>query len=65
MAKVIVTFEDIEDGVSVKMDSDPAFKEGMGHEELTEAQKMAWALTRLVTETASQEEHVHDENCNH
>lgn len=69
MAKVTVTFEDIEDGVSVKVVSDPAFPgpDATPEEQdaLTDAQHMGMRMTELLTEQADSEHHCHDEHCTH
>lgn len=73
MAKVTVTFEDIDEGVSVKVESDPAFPGPAASQEeqdsLTDAQQMGLRMTHLLTEEmASQEGHhheCHDEHCTH
>jgi hypothetical protein len=49
MAKVIVIFEDVEEGVSVKVTSEPAFPEPSS-EEITEAQQLGIRMTQLLTE---------------
>jgi hypothetical protein len=71
MAKVTITIEDIADGVSIKMDSDPPFPGPDAAPEQTAnfTDAMHWALA--VGEWLAQqsmrenEEHVHDENCSH
>lgn len=65
MAKVTITFEDLEEGVSVKMESDPPFSgPGLG-ENFTQAQHMAVHLTEIMSEEYSEEEHVHGPGCSH
>jgi len=54
MAKVTVTFEDIEEGVSVNVESDPPFPGPAASKEekesLTDAQQMGLRMTHLLTE---------------
>jgi hypothetical protein len=68
MAKATVFFEDVQEGVSVRVESDPGFPGPDATEEeknaLTDAQKMCLRLTEILTEEMVQD-HVHDENCNH
>lgn len=71
MAKVTVTFEDIDEGVGVKVESDPAFPGPAASQEeqdgLTDAQQMGLRMTHLLTEEMASQEghHEHDEHCNH
>lgn len=70
MAKITVTFEDVEEGVSVKVESDPPFPGPVASQEeldsLTEAQEMGLRMTQVLTEEASLHEHeCHDEHCTH
>ena len=75
MAKVTVTFEDIEEGVSVKVESEPAFPGPDAPQELqdslTQAQQMGLRMTQLLTEEVAAQnghtdhldpDHVHDEH---
>ena len=63
MAKIIVTFEDVEEGVSVKIESDPPFPGPDASQEeqdsLTDAQDMGLRMTQLLTEEI-QSLHNHD-----
>jgi len=70
MATVTVTFEDVDNGVSVKVISDPPFPgphaTAEEHEALTDAQHMGLRMTELLTERLAEEEgHCHDEHCTH
>jgi len=76
MAKITVTFEDIEEGVAVKVESEPAFPGPAASQEeqdaLTDAQQMGLRMTKMLTEVvASQQglehdhDHDHDEHCPH
>ena len=70
MAKVTVTFEDVDEGVSVRIESDPAFPGPAATDEqkdaLTDAQHMGLQMTELLTQKLSeQHEHCHDEHCTH
>lgn len=60
MAKVIITFEDVEDGVSVKMTADP--KLPSERNDLTDAQDLAVRMTELLE---AEQGHCHDEHCTH
>lgn len=65
MAKVTVTFEDIEGGVNVQVVSDPPFGENpteMNPENLTDAQQMGIQMTQLLAEAHAQES---SNCCNH
>lgn len=65
MAKVTVTFEDLDEGVSVRIESDPIFPElnAQTFNNLTEAQQMGLTMSRMLTEQlAEMEEH---ENAGH
>lgn len=76
MAKVTVTFEDIEEGVSVRVESNPPFPNpahpDANSPDLTEAQHMGIHMTQLLTERLAGNEipdesevppHEHGENC--
>ena len=72
MATVTVTFQDVDEGVSVRVESDPAFPGPAATVEeqnaLTDAQQMGLRMTQLLTEELNQQqhaEHCHDENCTH
>jgi hypothetical protein len=70
MAKVTVIFEDIDEGVSVKVESEPGFPGPAASPEeknsLTDAQQMGLRMTHLLTEEmASQEGHDHDHDHDH
>lgn len=76
MAKVTITFEDLENGgTNVKIISDPPFAGPAAtpeeHEAMTDAQQMGIRMTELLTqefvkhEAAFNSEHIHDENCHH
>lgn len=49
MAKVTITFQDMEDGVSLVVESDPPFpeKQGDSMEGLSDAQQMALSMTMM------------------
>lgn len=53
MAKVTVTFEDVEDGVAVKVESDPPFGPPDGLADLTEAQQMGIQMTQMLAEQSA------------
>lgn len=60
MAKVTITFEDIEEGVSVRIESDPIFPElnAQTFNNLTEAQQMGLRMSRMLSEELAEiEEH--------
>jgi hypothetical protein len=72
MAKVTVTFEDVEEGISVKVESDPPFPGPAATQEeqdnLTDAQHMGLRMTHQLTAELHENDeedsfHVHDENC--
>lgn len=66
MAKITITFEDVEDGVSVKMESDPVFSNVPNPENLegfTQAQQMAIGLTEMMAERYYELDHEGD--CDH
>jgi len=57
MAKVTITFEDKNEGVSVEVQSDPPFPEKMEENamELTDAQQMALSLTMMFDQQMQEE----------
>lgn len=68
MAKVTISFEDLEDGVSLTVQSDPPFPEKVENEtfspdhvsELTDAQQMALHMTMMFDqEMKNDKEHQH------
>lgn len=68
MAKVTITFEDIDEGVAVKMESEPPFSgPGVREPQMTQAQHMAIHLTEIMSEeyNDNSEEHVHGPGCGH
>lgn len=78
MAKVTITFEDLENGgTNVKIISDLPFAGPAAtseeHDAMTDAQQMGIRITELLTEELMQHEavfnagteHIHDENCHH
>lgn len=74
MAKVTITFEDMDDGVQVKIESDPSFPGPAAtpeqQEAMTDAQQMGIRMTELLTEELHQQQHDHDHegcgpDCNH
>lgn len=67
MATVTVTFQDVNDGVSVKVVSNPPFPGPDAtpeqQEALTDAQHMGLQMTELLTERLAHDEgHCHDEH---
>lgn len=68
MAKVTVTFEDINEGVSVQVESDPPFPGPAASQEqkdsLTDAQQMGIRMTHLLTEEMAAL-HQCSEGCSH
>lgn len=60
MAKVMITFEDVDDGVSVKLTADP--KLPSERNDLTDAQDLAIRMTELLE---AEQGHCHDEHCTH
>jgi len=70
MAKVTITFEDIDEGVRVNIESEPGFPGPAASQEeqdsLTDAQQMGLRMTHLLTEEmASQEGHHHEHDDDH
>lgn len=69
MAKVTITFEDIDEGVRVNVESEPGFPGPANQEEaeFTDAQQMGLRMVDLLNdEVASQNhDHDHDEHCTH
>lgn len=70
MAKVTITFEDIDEGVRVNIESEPGFPGPAASQEvqdsLTDAQQMGLRMTHLLTEEmASQEGHHHEHEHDH
>ena len=74
MAKVTITFEDIEseengEGVEVNMVSDPPWPAPgeINPASMSAAQQMALEMTHILSERqmAEEHEHCHDENCTH
>jgi len=57
MAKVTITFEDMNEGVSVEVQSDPPFPEKMEENamELTDAQQMALSMTMMFDQQMNDE----------
>lgn len=66
MAKVTITFQDMEDGVSLQVESDPPFPEKVNEsvEELSDAQQMALSMTMMFDQQmqGTEEEH-HQHQC--
>jgi len=57
MAKVTITFEDIDDGVRVKAESEPPFPGPAAQDQtLTEAQEMGIRMTQMLTEELQRQE---------
>lgn len=58
MAKVTITFEDLNEGVSVEVQSDPPFPEKMEENatDLTDAQQMALSMTMMFDQQMQQDE---------
>ena len=67
MAKVTITFQDMEDGVSLQVESDPPFPEKMNENaaELTDAQQMALSMTMMFDQQMqdSEDHHHHKSSC--
>jgi hypothetical protein len=64
MANVTITFEDAEDGVHVKVESDPQFPEPNSFEgNLTEAQNMGIAMLHLLQEKMTEETEAETKDC--
>ena len=59
MAKVTLVFEDIDDGVSLTVESDPSLPENISDEgnELTDAQKMAISMAMIFDQQMKEEIH--------
>lgn len=62
MAKVTLTFEDMEDGVSLVVASDPSLPEKISDDgaELTDAQKMAISMAVMFDAQMNETEENHD-----
>jgi hypothetical protein len=69
MALVTITFEDDEDGVRVRVESNPAFPGPEAtqeqHDALTDAQQMGMRMTMMITEEYAHHEQAASECCNH
>lgn len=65
MAIVTVTFEDVDEGVKVKIESDPGFPNTEPSEEMTQAQEMGLRMAAMLTEELDGDEHECGPNCDH
>jgi hypothetical protein len=65
MAKVTMTFEDMEEGVVLSIDSDPSLPENLNEdtEGLTDAQKMALSMAMMFDKMMNEDDEPEQKSC--
>lgn len=65
MAKVTMTFEDMEEGVVLSIDSDPSLPENLNEDTdgLTDAQKMALSMTMMFDKMMNEDDEQEQKSC--